>query len=145
MQEALEDRAALQRVRDFGMELNAVQLARLVRHAGDRGRRIAGDNLEAGRQFGDLVAVAHPDIEQPMAFAVGTVLDVFEQGRVAAGSHLGIAKLAHLPAFDLPAELRCHGLHAVADAEHRHAELESRLRRLAECRLRRLKPGHRKG
>src|SRR6185436_10310374 len=41
------------------------------------------------------------------------------------------AELAHLACFDLAAELLRHGLHAVADAEHRHAELERRLGSLA--------------
>jgi hypothetical protein len=34
--EAVQDRLALQRVRDLGMELHAVEAARLVGHAGDR-------------------------------------------------------------------------------------------------------------
>ena len=43
--------------------------------------------------------------------------------------HFGIAELAHLAAFYFPAELLGHGLHAVADAEYRHAKLKYRLRR----------------
>jgi hypothetical protein len=44
-------------------------------------------------------------------------------------AHLGVAELALGRALDLAAELAGHGLHAVADAQHRHAELEHRLRR----------------
>ena len=49
---------------------------------------------------------------------------------VAAGAHGGKAELALVAALDLAAQLVRHGLHAVADAQHRHAELEHRLRRL---------------
>ena len=37
---------------------------------------------------------------------------------------LGAAELRHLRALDVAAELERHRLHAVADAEHRDAELE---------------------
>src|SRR5215813_351000 len=110
------------------MELHAVQLARLVSHAGYWRRGVAGDHLETRRQAGDLVAVAHPNVEQAMPFAVGAVLDVLEQRRVAAGPYFGIPELAHLAALYLTAELRGHGLHAVADGEDRHSEVEHHLR-----------------
>jgi hypothetical protein len=54
------------------------------------------------------------------------VLDAVEKARVAPGAHLGVAELAHFAGFHAPAELLRHGLHAVADAEHRRAELEDR-------------------
>ena len=95
--EALEDRAALQRVRDLGVELHAVVAARLVGHAGDRAARRAGHQLEAGRQRGDLVAVAHPDLQHAVAFGRAEVLDAVEQPRVAARAHLGVAELAVRP------------------------------------------------
>ena len=57
------------------------------------------------------------------------VLDAVEQPRVAARAHLGVAELALRARLDLAAQLLRHRLHAVADAEHRHAELEHRLRR----------------
>ena len=40
-----------------------------------------------------------------------------------------------VPAFDLAAERGHHGLLAIADAEHRHAGIEHRLRRLRRARL----------
>ena len=43
---------------------------------------------------------------------------------MAAGAHLGVAELADFAGFDAAAELLRHGLHAVADAEDRDAELE---------------------
>ena len=63
-QEAL----ALLRVGDFRVELQGVKAALLVRHAGD-GRAIGGgDELETRRQRRDLVAMAHPDIQQAVTF-----------------------------------------------------------------------------
>jgi hypothetical protein len=124
------DLAPLERMRDFGMELHGVEAARFVGHGGDRRRFVAADELEAGRQFGDLVAVAHPDFEQAVALGIGPVLDAVEQFRMPAGAHLGVTEFALVAAFDLTAELRRHGLHAVADAEHRHAQLEHDVGRL---------------
>ena len=116
-------------VRDLGMELHAVVAARLVGHAGDRAARRRGHQLEAGRQLGDLVAVAHPDLEHAVAFGRREVLDAVEQPRVAVRPHLGVAELAVRARLDLAAELHRHREHAVADAEHRHAEIPHRLRR----------------
>ncbi len=64
-----------------------------------------------------------------MAFAGREVLDQLEQARVAARPDLGVAELAMRARLDLAAELHRHREHAVADAEHRNAELEHRLRR----------------
>jgi len=54
----------------------------------------AGHELEARRQFGDLVAVAHPHVEHAMAFGVGVVLDAVQQPGVAVRTHIGIAEFA---------------------------------------------------
>ena len=81
-------------------------------------------SLKPGGMSIDLVAVAHPDLEHAVALGRAEVLDAIEQRRVAARAHFGIAELAHLARLHLAAELLRHGLHAVADAEHRHAELE---------------------
>lgn len=126
---------ALECVRYLGVELHGVEMARFVGHRRDRRRVIAADHLEARRQFGDLVAVAHPDIEQTMALFVGPVLDVAEQRRVAARADLGITELPLARAFDLAAQLLCHGLHAIADAEHRHTEFKHALRRMPSLGL----------
>ena len=127
--EAVQQLPALQRVRHLGMELDAVEAALLVGHAGDRAARRRRHQREAGRQRRDLVAVAHPDLEHAVAFAGREVLDRLEQARVAARPHLGVAELAMRARLDLAAELDRHREHAVADAEHRHAELEHRLGR----------------
>ncbi len=65
-----------------------------------------------------------------MAFRRGEVGNVLEQRGVAMGPHLGVTELALVPAFHLAAQLLRHGLHAVADAQHRHAQLEHSLRGL---------------
>ena len=74
-----EDRLALRRVRHLGMKLHRVVAARFVHHAGDRRRLVARHQREARRQRGDLVAVAHPHIEQSVAVGVGAILDALEQ------------------------------------------------------------------
>src|SRR5215470_15814493 len=46
---------------------------------------------------------------------------------MAARANLGGAELPHRRTLDLATELLGHGLHAVADAEDRHAEIPHRL------------------
>ena len=79
---------------------------------------------EAGRQPGDPVAMAHPDRIAPRPCA--------RRPRTAAlrlHLDLGASELAMVPAFDTAAELGGHRHLPVADAEHRHAAVEDRLRR----------------
>src|SRR5206468_10423808 len=125
--EAPEDLRALPGVRDFWVELHSVEAPRLVGHPGDGASVGRGHQLEAGRHVDDLVAVAHPDLEHAVALRRAEVLDAVEKPRVTASANFGVAELAHLARLDLSAELLRHGLHAVADAEHRDAELERRL------------------
>ena len=120
--EAPEDRGALLRVRDFGVELDCIEAARRIRHRGDRARVAAADQAESRRQFGDLVAVAHPDVEQPVTLGIASVFEVAQQPRMSARPHFGVTELADAALFHRAAELRGHRLHPVADAEHRHAE-----------------------
>ncbi|MNN42184.1 hypothetical protein D3C81_1563460 [compost metagenome] len=126
--EALEHLAALDGMRDLGVELHGIVAARFVGHAGDRAARGRRHQLEARRQAGDLVAVAHPDLEHAVAFRRAEILDVLEQRGMAVGAHLGVAELALVAPLDLAAKLHGHGLHAVADAQHRHAQVPHRLR-----------------
>ena len=125
--EALDDALALAGVGDLGVELEPVEAAVLVGDPGERGVGGLADGVEAGRQAIHPVAVAHPDIQQAIALGAGAVLDVAQQGRVAAGADLGIAVLALGCGGDGPAELGGHGLHPVTDAEHRDAEVEDDL------------------
>src|SRR3546814_5050663 len=62
--EAGVDARALLRVRDFGVELQTVVTARLIRHAGERQVRRRGDAFETIRQSDDAIAMTHPDIDR---------------------------------------------------------------------------------
>src|SRR5437879_13590524 len=101
------------------MELHSVELALFVGHCGDRSGLVARDHLEAGRERRDLVAVAHPHVEQAVLLTVDAVLDALEQSGMPAGADFGISEFAHPGILDLAAELRRHGLHPVATPEPR--------------------------
>ena len=73
--ESLEDRGSLPRVRDFGMELHAVEAPRFIHHRCDRRRRVARHHGEARGERRHLVAVAHPHVEETMPFGAGAILD----------------------------------------------------------------------
>ena len=101
------------------MELHAVDAAFVVlQHRDRRAGRGRGDREAVGR-LGDAVEVAHPHV----VFRRGIVGQ--EQRRTGAG-HAGAAVFAlHAPPDDA-AELLADQLGAVADAEHRHAEVVDR-------------------
>ena len=63
--------------------------------------------------------MAHPDL-----LAAALVPDALEQHAVVGQIDEGAAELAMLGSRDLAAQLLAHGLHAVADAQYRHAGLE---------------------
>ncbi|MNS62223.1 hypothetical protein D3C72_952770 [compost metagenome] len=126
--EAGQHGLALDGVRDFGVELNGVEAAVFVGHAGDGARRRGRHQLEARGQLGDLVAVAHPDLEHAVAFGRAEVFQAFQQLGVAMGADFGIAEFAVVGKADHAAQLLRHGLHAVADAQHRHAQFEHGVR-----------------
>jgi hypothetical protein len=135
MFQSLPQRRALPGMRDLGMELHRVEPARLVGHRGDAASRRRADQREAFRHGGDLVAVTHPHVEKTVAFRIRPVLDVAKERRVAARPNLGVTELAHVAALDRAAQLRGHRLHAVADAEHRHALRPHRRRRARRVAL----------
>ena len=126
--EALEHGPALHGVGDFGVELHAVEVAILVGHAGDGAAGGAGHELEAFGQGRDLVAVAHPHLQHAVAFGGVEVLDAVQQPGVAAGADFGVAEFPGVAAFHLSAQLHGHGLHAITDAQHGHAQLEDGVR-----------------
>src|SRR5690606_15804108 len=96
---------------------------------------------EALGDAGDLVTVAHPDVETEQAVGIHVILDAVEQAALADHVDARIAELTQVGALDLAAELLGHGLHAVANAQHRHAQVEHRLTgtRAALC-MHRLRP-----
>ena len=121
---ARKNASALAGMRHFRMKLHTVEVPCLVGHTGNRCTVGAGHQFETGRQIDHAIAMTHPHVEQAVAFVAGVVFDVFQQLRVAACAHLRIAVFVMVRRFDLAAQLFGHGLHAVADAEHRHAQLK---------------------
>ena len=128
--EALQQPRALRRVRDFGMELHAVEAAPLVapwrRTEWCRSRRWRR-NPAAARRPDRRGSSTHRARRGPARR--GGPRGRSSSRRGAGHGHLGVAELALGGRRHAAAELLRHGLHAVADAEHRHAELEHRLRR----------------
>ena len=128
VEEVLEDLLAARRVGDFGVELHAVERPGLVPRggvgAGGRGRQ----RDEIGGQVVDLVAVAHPD---------GGVLRAGRgrADRSAGDVQLRPAELARLGRLHLAAEDLRAELHAVADAEDGHAQVEDLRVALGRARL----------
>ena len=115
---------AVGRMHHFGMEHQPVISALLVLdHRERRIRRDAGD-FKARRHLGDAVAMAHPH-RMPLAHVPGGI----EQPARGLDLDIGAAEFAVMAALDGAAELGGHGHLAVADAEHRHAGIEDRLRR----------------
>ena len=120
--EARIDAVALRSVRYFGVELQAVVVPRFVGDARDGQVRRGGNNLEARRRFDDAIAMAHPHIQQAMAFGVHAVFNIAQQRGMATRANFGVAELLGVMRFHAPAQLVRHGLQAVADAEHRNAQ-----------------------
>ena len=124
MDEVADQARAVGCVDHFRMELHAVEAAGFVRR--DReGRAFAGgDHGKAGGQRIDLVAMAHPYLV-PLARGPESL----EKQRGALHLDEGTAEFAALAGGDHgAAELRAHGLLAVADAENGDARREDLLR-----------------
>jgi len=119
-----QDTPALAGMGDFGVKLHAVETARIVGHARNRCRVGAGHQRKALGQIDDTITVAHPDIQQAVAFLAGVVFDIGQQARVAAGPHLRVAIFVVVGILHPAAQLRRHGLHTVADTQHRYAQFE---------------------
>ena len=133
--ETAQDLAPLQRVGHLGVELKRVQSPRLVGHRGKRRIVALRDRAEPGRQGRHPVAVARPDIQNSPVRRVAIVRQTVEQTRAAQGAHLRRPELAVGGGFDFPAELGGHGLHAIANSEHRNAHRKCAARRLGPLRF----------
>ncbi len=117
--EVAQDHGAAGRVSDLGVELDAIDPPRLV---GDRREGRAGgggDYLEAGRDGGDLVAMAHPH-----RLVGARTPQVGQERRVANDMDVGAAELAGVAALHRPAELGAEGHFAIADTQDRNPERE---------------------
>ena len=115
-EKAREDLLAVGRVHDLGVKLDAVDAALGVLDGGDRRGARGGQRGEAGRRLEDGVAVRHP------AGLLGAACRA--AARRARHVQIRAAELADLGLLDATAELVHEQLHAVADAHHRHAQLQ---------------------
>ncbi len=115
--EILDDLAPARGVRDFRMKLQPVEPRLRIFDRGVGRILGGGGRAKALRQRRHLVPVAVPDIE---LFA-----DPGE--KMGAICHVQHARAVLAPGaeFHLPAEMLCHELHPVADAEHRDAQGEN--------------------
>ncbi len=119
-QEVLQHLRAARRVHDLRMELHPEQRLGAMPERGHRGVRAPSENLPAGGRHVHPVAVRHPHrgvgaggepLEQPLPLQD---LDV-------RPPVFPLARLAHFAAREMSQQL-----HAVADAEHRNAQIEQR-------------------
>jgi hypothetical protein len=122
--ETSEDFRPLQRVCDFGMELHAVEPARLVRDGSQRRVVACGDGSESRRQRNHVIAMAHPHIEHAPTRRISIVFEAVEQSRRRGRADLRGTEFSARRGLDATAQLRRHGLHAITDPEHGHAHLE---------------------
>ena len=118
IQKVFQDVGAVDRVQHLGVELHAIELLLLALHRRVGAARGGADDLEPGAERADLHAVAHP-IDCLFGHAV-------EERGVAAMGQLDLAVFARLGAAALAAQQVDHQLQPVADAEHRHTQLENR-------------------
>ncbi len=121
--EVLVHLRAARRVDDFGVELDSVELALLVRDHGIGRMFGCRDNGESRRHGDDLVAVVHPH-----RLPVADIAEASEQRRVLLDLDVAAAEFAVMAAFDLAAELFGHRHLAIADAENGNAHIEHALR-----------------
>ncbi len=110
-------------VRDLRMEQQRVESLRRRRHRRDRRVGARRGDGEAWRRGGDEVAVAGPDAQ--------IARNRREERRARLDPDRRQPELAMRRRRDCAAHQIGHQLHAVADAEHRHAALEHRAARSA--------------
>ena len=104
-------------VRHFGMKLHAVEAVRIVGHGGHRAVRCVRNGHKALRRARHLIGMAHP------AGALGP--EPCQQAAVyPVHGHIGAPVFAARAALHWRAQQVRHQLHAVADAQNRHAQLK---------------------
>ena len=107
---------ALRRVHHLGVELHAVKAALRVGDDGVGRVLRAADGHEPLRQLLDPVAVAHPHLRARV--------HAVQKSRAVPVLQVGDAVFALVRAGNPPAEHVREQLHAVADAQNRHAQLK---------------------
>ena len=115
VQEAAEHLLAVRAVHDLGVVLHPGEAPRPVLERRDWCSGTGGDDVEPGRSRGDGVTVAHPHR-----------LGLRQIGMQLTASHfqVGTTVLTGAGVRHGATEGLGHGLEAVADAEHRHVEVE---------------------
>ena len=103
---------------DLRVELDGVKVFFLAADGADRAVVRLCDDAEAFRHGLHGIVMAHP--------ADGILHTGKERAFVETDK--GLSVFAHRRGADLCAEFLTHQLHAVADAEHRHAEMEQLIR-----------------
>ena len=116
-------------VSHFRVELYAIEAFFFVSHNGKRAAFGAGYGDEVGRDSGNFIAVAHPDIEQRFTVCGQSIFNTANQCAVVYDFNLRVAKFTFVRGFNVTAQLHCHGLHAIANAEYRYACFKNILRR----------------
>ena len=116
-EEIAQHRRPADGVAHLGVELHAVEAPRGVAHGRDRRVVAGGQDLKAGRDLLDAVAVAHPRL-------AGGV-DARQQRAGLGDLNLGEAILAPLAGMDLAAQQMGHELVPVADPEDRNPGLQN--------------------
>ena len=131
---AVNQRAPLLGVGNFGVELDAVKAFRAVFHNGNRARRRVPRDAETLRQPENLIAVAHPHIQR--------MRRIFNAARQIAlfRAHLSIAEFALIARLHLAAQMMRHKLHAIANPQHRHAQIKQPRIRLVIRVVHRIRP-----
>ena len=119
IEEVAEHQRTVFGVVDLRMILNAVEAAFFVRDSGGRAGVGVRDKLEALRHLRHVVAVAHP-----RNALCGQTLEQLAVGVVEGTGLAVLTRGILLRCGDLTAEGVRHELAAVADAEHRNAEVE---------------------
>src|SRR5690606_28235999 len=127
-QELLENPASLQGMGHFRVELDTIDRLLFPSHGGNGAAGCGSNAYELGRHFCHFITVAHPHIQQGAAVVSYMVSDIVQQAAWCLQLNLGITELTHIRTGHLAAQLLGHGLHTVANTEHRHSQLEDALR-----------------
>ena len=115
-----DDRIALWRVDNLGVELQAKEPALAVFHRGKWRILSDGDRLETLGQLGELVAVRIPYLQRAGQFAEQLASAILHLERAFAIFPLEAA-------LNFSAEIFCHQLQAETNAEHGHAKIKNLL------------------
>ena len=115
-EEVLQHGCAFRGVDDLRMELDSVEAAGFICHRSSRGEVGVTGESEAGRHLCDGIAMAHP---YRCLFG-----DALEECGAAVSVEIGVTVFMFFRFRNFAAQGLGHELHAVADAEDRHACFE---------------------